>query len=384
MLSAMDRAAANLAKLDAVWERASPHIPSSPQAGTTPEYEDLCRTWTDLLTGLPPIDGWTVTEQLPDIDAAGRAFIDYLEIGEPPFGLLNELEIPGRELDEYRFKLGRARKRAVRSHLENLVAVVGQTVDAIVDSLTEGQADKITNERVTVVRNGIDAIERLLGDSSARHGRWGYLKRHLHFSEPQDWRDIKEFDWPSVRSDIDAATFADTEPVPVPELDLGLASRGELTGSATISLKWGTLDDVSFERLLYDLLRSFPEHKNVQWLTNTNAPDRGRDISMDRIIESGTGLLRTERVIIQAKHWQKRSVAPVDLASVVTIVKLWEPPVVHGLIIATSGRFTSDAVAWIENHNRSGQPPFIEMWPESRLETLLARKSYIAAAHGLR
>ena len=59
-------------------------------------------------------------------------------------------------------------------------------------------------------------------------------------------------------------------------------------------------------------------------------------------------------------------------------------PVVRGLVIATSGRFSADAVTWAEQHNSDGAAPFIDLWPESKLETLLAQKAYLAAAHGLR
>jgi hypothetical protein len=68
----------------------------------------------------------------------------------------------------------------------------------------------------------------------------------------------------------------------------------------------------------------------------------------------------------------------------VATVKLWQPPVVRGLIIATSGRFTADAVAWTEQHNNSGDAPLIDLWPVAKLETLLAQKPHLAAAHGLR
>jgi hypothetical protein len=54
------------------------------------------------------------------------------------------------------------------------------------------------------------------------------------------------------------------------------------------------------------------------------------------------------------------------------------------LIIATSGRFTVDAVDWVETHNAGGTRPKIEMWPESHLEVLLARRPHIAAAFHLR
>ena len=83
LLSAMDRTAANLAKLDKVWDRAAQFMPR-PARGSSPEYDDLCRTWRDLLGGLPPIDGWTITDDLPDVDKLGRAYIEFMEIGEVP------------------------------------------------------------------------------------------------------------------------------------------------------------------------------------------------------------------------------------------------------------------------------------------------------------
>jgi hypothetical protein len=53
-------------------------------------------------------------------------------------------------------------------------------------------------------------------------------------------------------------------------------------------------------------------------------------------------------------------------------------------IIATSGRFTSDAVAIIEKHNLSDSALRIEMWPESHLERLLASRPAIIAEFSLR
>lgn len=90
--------------------------------------------------------------------------------------------------------------------------------------------------------------------------------------------------------------------MPVPAIDLGAAASGELAGSATLALPWDNLDDDGFERLLFDLLRSYTEHENVQWLMQTRAPDRGRDLSIDRVLSDATGGVRRERVIVQAKH----------------------------------------------------------------------------------
>ncbi|WP_328678346.1 restriction endonuclease [Streptomyces sp. NBC_00322] len=384
LLSVMDRAAANLAKLEAVWVRASAFIPDSPARGSNPEYDDHRRAWADLLPGLPLIDGWTITDQLPDIDEMGQSFIDYADIGELPVDVWEAGEKPAKDLADYRYRLHRARRRAVAGRLQQLQAQVEIALPSILQDVPRASRERLVNPSVSIVTSAVSEIERLLGDTAERKGRWGDLHRHISFGEGHDWHDIAEFDWPSIQPDIDSGALSDSDPLPVPDLDLGSAAAGSLTGVATIALPWDRLDDDKFERLLYDLLRDFSEHENVQWLMHTRAPDRGRDLSLDRVIRDGTGGVRSERVIVQAKHWLKRSVDVAALAATVAAVKLWEPPVVRGLVMATSGRFTADAVAWAEQHNESGSAPYIELWPDSRLETLLAQKPHLAAAHGLR
>ncbi len=237
---------------------------------------------------------------------------------------------------------------------------------------------------VEQITSAVAEIERLVGDATQRLGRWSDLYRHMRFSQGHDWHDIAEFDWPSVRADIDAAAFADTDPLPIPDIDLGHAASGQLTGQATSALAWDKLTPEGFERLLFDLLRHIPEYQNVQWLSHTKAPDRGRDLSLDRTLNDSTGSSRNERVIVQAKHWLKTTVNVRAVSETVAEMKLWGPPVVRGLIIATSGRFSSDAMKWVEDHNERGDLPYIEMWPENRLQVLLARNPGLAVAHGLR
>lgn len=65
-------------------------------------------------------------------------------------------------------------------------------------------------------------------------------------------------------------------------------------------------------------------------------------------------------------------------------MKLWEPPPVDVLIIATTGRFSGEAVAWIDSHNRSGHAPRIEMWADSHLELILSKRPEIVAEFRLR
>jgi hypothetical protein len=90
------------------------------------------------------------------------------------------------------------------------------------------------------------------------------------------------------------------------------------------------------------------------------------------------------RVLIQCKHWNTKSVSVADVSELKDQITHWEPPKVDVLVISTSGRFTSDAVAFIEKHNGSDRALRIEMWPESHLERLLASRPSLIADFGLR
>jgi hypothetical protein len=228
LLSAMDRTAANLGKLDDIWGRAASFIPSGPAAGSPPEYDDLCRAWRDLLSGLPPIDGWTITGELPDIDALGRAFMDYHEIGEPPFALCEAGEQPGKDLAEYRFRFNRARRRAARERLQQLTAAIDIALSSLLDGIPRDSQERLEGPGVDETNAAVGEIERLMGDTAQQRGRWGDLHRHLHFGQGHDWHDIRELDWPTVRSDVEAGALSDTDPLPVPDIDLGQAAAGHL------------------------------------------------------------------------------------------------------------------------------------------------------------
>jgi hypothetical protein len=90
------------------------------------------------------------------------------------------------------------------------------------------------------------------------------------------------------------------------------------------------------------------------------------------------------RVIIQCKHWTSKSISGTDVSELKDQMTNWEPPKVDVLIIATSGRFTSDAVALIEKYNSSDRALRMEMWPERHLEHLLASRPALIAQFGLR
>ena len=378
-----DRAAANLKKLEQILEQAEKHWPSEPAAGTNPEYEDLRRAWNDCLPGLPKIDGFSITEGLPDIDVMGRGFLDYAEIGELPFDIWETQSKPAEDVAEYRYKLGRARRMAVRKRISAVVDSIDAELPLLLQQVDRDSMEILECEQEESLRELFSEVEVLMGDAPRKAKRWGDLKRHLSFGQGHDWHDIREIDWPNVKEDVVAAGQYHFDPLPVPDIDIGIQAQANLPGKASSDLPWNRLGAVDFERLLFDIFRSLGNHQNVQWLQRTNAADLGRDLSCERVLEVSPGIVRTERVIVQAKHWSK-SVDHKEIANTVHSMKIQPPPVVRVLIFATSGAFTQDAVRWTEEWNDKGDSPQVELWPHSHLEALLATQPGLAAAHGLR
>lgn len=227
-------------------------------------------------------------------------------------------------------------------------------------------------------------VERLAGDLVPGKGRWSEMRRHLLFGQSVDVHDIVGTDWPSVRAEIEANLYSELEPLPVAVDNLLTLVRTKPSGPVTTKLNWSAITGEEFERLLFNIVADASDYANPQWLMHTNAPDRGRDISVERVSRDTLSGTKNLRVIIQAKHWQSKSIRPIDVSEALTQMDLWELPRVHVLIVATSGRFTSDAVAWVEKHNDSGKQPLIEIWPDSHLELLLAQRPHLVAGFKLR
>lgn len=152
-------------------------------------------------------------------------------------------------------------------------------------------------------------------------------------------------------------------------------------GAVASPLQWTRLSDEDFERLLYNLLGAAPGYENAQWLTHTKAPDRGRDISVNRVVRDSLSGTRRLRVIVQCRH--KKSIGFSEVSQLKEQMRLLEPPRVDELIVATSGCFSTDAVQWIERHNGSNYSLLITMWPRSHLEKLLAERPYLIKKFGL-
>ncbi|MFE6864501.1 restriction endonuclease [Nocardia sp. NPDC057668] len=156
-------------------------------------------------------------------------------------------------------------------------------------------------------------------------------------------------------------------------------------GSARDSIvHWDRLDAEGFERLLMRLLESSTSYVNISRPMRLNAADSGRDIQAYRRIEDAILPEQYERTIVQAKHWTKRGVNASEIADLVHAkLPLWEGEPVRRLIFATSGTFTQDAVRWVDDHNRSGKRPMIDLFSGSELEALLRKWPGLADEFGL-
>ena len=388
-LEQFDAVDANLRRLQKVWSEMGRLIPrriafieSSPE-GT--RYRELRRSWLAIVQALPPIGDYRI-ESIPlGLNDIAQSRMDAEDIGEINVfvSLEEELEAPGREMEEYQSRLLQARRSLVRDQLTQLMSTIDELLKRIVQRAGrdgDGYADDEW-ERLTETFN---QVERLAGGLVPHKGRWSEMQRHLTFGQSVDLYDIADTDWPSVRSEIQANLYSELEPLPVEVDNLITLVHAKPSGPVTTKLNWSVLSDEGFERLLFNIVADADGYLNPQWLMHTNAPDRGRDISVERVSSDALSGTKNQRVIIQAKHWLTKSVGPAAVAEALTQMALWEPPRVHALIVATSGRFTSDAVAWIEKHNDAGKQPTIEMWPESHLELLLARRPHLVAEFKLR
>ena len=383
-----EAAEANLVKAEKLLAEIEATIPSGIAFGENPDYETSCRNFDVLIAALPKIDGWRPEITLMELDEIAQNRLDAQEVGEIECIVSIERQIgePSRLLREYRYRFNQKRRELIRDALIELIDAIDANLRNL-GKLLEGDEpsnEVITDDEFEQLKENVAQIATLLGSSVAKPPRWPDLHRHMHFGLLGDLHDIIEHDWPSVKTGLRKSMYGEKEPVPMEIEDLGALVSAKPRGPVATRLKWESLTDEEFERLIFVLISSEPGYENSEWLMKTNAPDRGRDLSVYRVYADPLGGTLRQRVIIQCKHWQAKSVAPADIATLKEQMRLWEPPRVDIHVIATSGRFTSDAVAVVEKHNQSDSALRIEMWPESHLERLLASRPAIIAEFGLR
>lgn len=387
-LEQFEAAEANLIKLERLWTELSELIPGGVSFGGNSEFEDRARSYGHVLAALPKIDGWKPETEPPSLDDIAQNRLDAMEVDEPGAHAHVEtwVEEPGRELQEYRFRLNNKRRQLIRDALVGLI----DTIDADIRTLRVQAGDedeqnrKLEPELWTDLREHLGQIEVLLGSSVKKPERWTDMMRHMKFGETGDLHDIEEHDWPNIKESLRKGLYGANEPLPVKVDDLGGLVAARPSGPVTIALNWEALNDEGFERLIFGLISDSPGYENPEWLMATRAADRGRDLSVTRVTQDELSGTTRARIVIQCKHWRSRSVNLPEVAATKEQMALWNAPRVDVLVVATSGRFTADAVSWVEAHNGAGVPPRIEMWPESHLERLLAARPALIAEFGLR
>jgi hypothetical protein len=387
-LRSFEAAEANLEKLERLFAELRRLVPEGSCFGSDPKYDALCRAYADVLEALPKIDGWKPDSSPIDLNELVQWRLDAREIDKISaiVGAEEAIEAPARELSDYRHRLNKKRRQLVRYALSEVIALIDAGLRDLRQSYPEGSDPRphVEGQSWDDLKRHVQAIETLLGSSLPRPPRWGDLRRHLHFGQVGDLFDILNRDWPQVKSGLSKGLYDENEPIPVEVEDLGTLAATHPTGTVATQLKWSQLSAEDFERLLFTLISGAPGYENPEWLMKTNAPDRGRDLSVTRVVNDPLGGVIRTRVIIQCKHWLSKSVAPSDVAGLKEQMLHWEPPRVDVLVIATTGRFSSDAVSLIEKHNGADRALRIEMWPESHLERLLAERPALIAEFRLR
>ncbi|MEQ1773267.1 MAG: restriction endonuclease [Burkholderiales bacterium] len=383
-----DAAEANLIKIEKVWGELEAAIPEGVAFGDDPEYEENCRAFDALLESLPQIDGRKPSIHLMGLDEIAQCRFDALEAGEIEARIYVEQQIgePAKLLREYRYHFNQKRRELIREALAELIDAIDENLRNLARTIDEDTQphESVDEAEFDNLKENVAQINMLLGSSVPKPARWSDLHRHMHFGMVGDLRDIAKHDWPAVKADLRKSLYGEKEPAPVGVEDLGVLVSKKPRGPVATRLLWERLDEDDFERLIFNLISSERGYENPEWLMKTNAPDRGRDLSVNRVHVDALGGTMRQRVIIQCKHWLSRSVGPSEIATLREQMKLWEPPRVDVHVIATSGRFTSDAVSIVEKQNHSDNALRIEMWPESHLELLLASRPAIIAEFGLR
>lgn len=390
-LRQFEAAEANLVKLERIWQEIVKLVPEGIRFGSDPDYEDRCRAFGEVLAALPMIDEWKPEYSLLDLNEIARTRLEVqeiVEIGEigPFIDLEESIEWPGRDLREYRFRFNKKRRELIQDAISELIDLVDSDIRNFKSNLVSDieMGTPLEGSHWEALRDHVNQIDTLLGSSVKRPQRWSDLRRHLHFGLIDDFHDIEQIDWPSVKVGLRKNLYGVNDPIPVQVKDLSDLVASRPRGPVATRFNWEGLTPDEFERLIFALISAELGYENPEWLMQPNAPDRGRDLSVTRmVVDSLAGTIRS-RVIIQCRHRLSHSIALPEVTTLIGQMKLWEPPRVDVLLIVTSGRFTSDAVAFVEKHNQSDTALRIEMWPECHLERLLAARPSLIAEFRLR
>lgn len=390
-LRQFDATEANLLKLNRLWKEIQELIPKGVCFTVdSQKYDDKCRLFRIILQHLPSIGEFNISDSLMDLLEIAQSRMEATESMEIEYQVSTEEAVysQGKAIQEYEFHFSQARKALVRDAVLSQVRNIDNILQPIknLTKVTKEREwmDSVTGVKWEDLKTCITQLESLFGSSKKHPSGWSDLKRHLHFGQRCDLRDIIETDWPAIKSSLESLIYGAHDPLPISVTNLSDLVNNRPQGQVIVELDWPRLLPEDFERLVFNIVDGAQGYENPNWLTHTNAPDRGRDIEVRRTSEDSLAGISTLRVIIQCKHLLTGSVRLPDISSVKDQMKLWEPPLVDILVFATSGKFTTDAIAYVERHNLSSESMRIEMWPASHMEKILAKRPHLIAEFSLR
>jgi hypothetical protein len=242
----------------------------------------------------------------------------------------NQLGEPASEIRRYRFELDRERRLLVRRAISEYIPLLDEDVRTVRSALsTEARSARMEGDRWEALQTHFNELAVLLGSDSTNVPGWSFLRRHLGFAMVQDFNDIERSDWPTIKVNLVKGVFGENERVPVGVRDLAEIVASKPSGPITSALSWNALDDDAFERLIFNVISNEPGYENPQWLTKTRASDRGRDLSVTRIISDALLGVARLRVIIQCGHWLSKSVSMPDVATLKEQTTLWTRPLTN-------------------------------------------------------
>lgn len=379
---------ANLNKLEKLWKQMEPLLPDHAFRVSGPSdeelYKDIERKFENIRKAMPNIDGFELANEIKPCDSILPNMSDCAELGEPVAALQfhRSLHAQGDILEQYRFRLRGKRLQLIREPVLDVCKGISNLLDSLAaDAVDLPPGDRMPGAGWSKLDDMITSLRTLLAPLG-KPPRWDMLLRHMSIGMKCDYEDIVKRDWPSVFSGLGDILYGEADPLPVATKDIGVLVASKPEGKVVSKLKWNRLTPDDFERLIFNIIGNTEGYEKPEWLTHINAPDGGRDLSVFRIKDDRLVATRRERVIIQCKH--KKSVGMKDITTVCDQMRLWEPPRVDEVIIASTGRFTKDVVTWTEKQNQSRDALKIELWAESHLEKLLSERPLLVAEFGLR
>ena len=211
---------ANLVKLERLRQEIENLVPKGILFGSNPDYDDRCRAFNDVLASLPMIDGWKPECSYPDLNDLAQARLDAEDIGEVSLWVETEasIEIPGKDLQEYRFRFHKKRRALIQDALSERIYLIDSDIRTIKTNLSPDIEEnaQMKSPYWEALRDHVNQIATLLGSSIKKPRRWSDLLRHLHFGLMSDFHDIEKMDWPSTKMELRESLYGVNDPIHVP------------------------------------------------------------------------------------------------------------------------------------------------------------------------